>query len=838
MKKIIFNVLRKRIIYSKHFNKSKILFIMVLLSAFTYGQESKQIDKSNISFYGDLLFSNPSGEYVKSIKDDFKFNNSSYKLSSAGLELGLMYKYVGDFHKAINQYEKTKPHITNVLDALNVHLKIVEVYDEMDRDLYSEKITKYLKIADSIKKKENYSLNENYTLRLFFLKANNYYALKEYIKARAHYQELLDILGTDFHEQKVFILNNLGVLSMELSDLGKAEAYFQKAISISDNYSTPYENLGEVYLAQKKFAKSLEFCQKAISIVLDKNYKLKLTNEDLELVKEKHELLNHLLTKSKVLIAYYKHNNNTNYLEQALSVFKTADKLVDIIRFRSNENLSKLYWREKSALLYANAVEVSYLLNKVEDAYYFMERNKAILLLENISNQQAKSLAKLPDSISEREFELKQNVLLAENALYNAKGEEKKNFFRDSVYQSKSKYENFIAYLETNYSSYVDFKKNIKVLPYKDFKKKYAKKNNAVLHYIINDKRGYGLLTYNDGFEFFKIDDVGRLNSQIIKMIQLFKEKANASIVNKLSYQVFSQLIPNKIYSKLKTKNLTIIPDYTLQQFPFEALVINSDGTYFIEDNDIHYAYSMSYLDVKKDFSNKSKKDWLGMAPVSFHSTGLHKLPFSEGEVSKIKELIPKGTVFLKDQASKANWLEHFSQYKVHHLSTHADIDSTGNHWIAFADDKLYLKEIYATKNISDMLVLSACNTSVGELQKGEGVMSLTRGFFHSGVKSVVASLWEVNDISGKEILIDFYKELNKGITKSAALRNAKLNYLKDQKEVDISPFYWSTFIVIGDNSPINSTYTIFWILPIIGILILIIFIAILLTKKTVNLSF
>ena len=141
------------------------------------------------------------------------------------------------------------------------------------------------------------------------------------------------------------------------------------------------------------------------------------------------------------------------------------------------------------------------------------------------------------------------------------------------------------------------------------------------------------------------------------------------------------------------------------------------------------------------------------------------------------------------------------------------------------------LQDIYSMEKSANMVVLSACETSLGELIEGEGVMSLARGFFHSGANSVVSTQWKVNDKSSAEIVTTFYKQLKKGKSKSEALRNAKLAYLDKHSLTEASPYYWAPFVVLGDTSPMdigNGTNVYFPVL----LLTIIFLIAIVLYKK------
>lgn len=88
----------------------------------------------------------------------------------------------------------------------------------------------------------------------------------------------------------------------------------------------------------------------------------------------------------------------------------------------------------------------------------------------------------------------------------------------------------------------------------------------------------------------------------------------------------------------------------------------------------------------------------------------------------------------------------------------------------------------------------------------GEGVMSLARGFTYAGVPSIITSLWKADDLASKKIMLAFYEELKNGQPKDEALRKAKLRFLEQAEGTDKSlPYYWATFITIGDNTPIPS---------------------------------
>lgn len=124
--------------------------------------------------------------------------------------------------------------------------------------------------------------------------------------------------------------------------------------------------------------------------------------------------------------------------------------------------------------------------------------------------------------------------------------------------------------------------------------------------------------------------------------------------------------------------------------------------------------------------------------------------------------------------------------------------------------------EIQNTKLNSELIVLSACNTGVGDVLIGEGVASLACSFTYAGAKSVLISLWSIPDFSTAEIIHDFFNNL-KGTNKSIALRNAKIKYLEKADEHLSNPKFWAGLNISGDISIIKMENSRFWTLIILS---------------------
>ncbi|WP_339715969.1 CHAT domain-containing protein [uncultured Kriegella sp.] len=821
-------------------------------NAIAYTQKAvkikRNIDALHIDSLGQTLYNLG---FFQSMNDDFfQAIETNLKLADLGKtgdfyldanqQLSMLYLTIGDFYKALNRFnellflyrKKDKLNQEELLRFADLNLLIAETYAEMGYKENSNEIKTNLIRADSTLSKIK-EVPLVYRSSIDHTEGNRLAEIGNHLEAAERFRKVLVNAQFLDAENLSKVYNGLALSEIQLKMYDSALFNLSKAISLDPDYSLPYESLGDLYLAQNKYETGLTSYQKAIVYAIDKtravDYEDLFSLKDLELATEKTKLLNHVISKANGWLRYYHHDNNKSHLVQALETFALADRLTDIIRSESTEYQSKLFWREKGASLYMNAVEVCYLLDRPEDAYYYLERNKALLLLEDVSNEKAKDIAQLPDSVAKKEFDLKRAIFLSENELQlnSSKSSDEIEILREKVYANKRHYDQFNKALSIAFPKYANLKKKADILPYTDFKRTYASNEEVVLQYILNDEQGYGLLSSTERTIFFKIDDPHLLNEKIIslykKLTDFVASKKKIADYNRLSHEVFNALIPERVYQSIRGKKVTIVTDYILQQLPFEALVVNVDkNNYLIEEVETRYAYSMSYLDIKKNVIHNTENELLGIAPIQFSNVGLQKLAFSGAEVTEVEKIYP-GNSLLNGKATKSALLSALENYKIIHFSTHADVGQNGNPWIAFSDKKLFLNEIYATKNQADMVVLSACNTSLGELKKGEGSMSLARGFFHSGAKSVVASLWTINDKASKDLMVAFYKGLNEGLTKAAALRKAKINYIDTYRGTMISPSFWAALIVIGDNTPLvpNKAPTIPWFWPVIVMLIL-----------------
>lgn len=292
------------------------------------------------------------------------------------------------------------------------------------------------------------------------------------------------------------------------------------------------------------------------------------------------------------------------------------------------------------------------------------------------------------------------------------------------------------------------------------------------------------------------------------------------------------------VASQLK-KEVTIIPDVALSGFPFGALLATEPKNrkdvgsfhFFESDVRIDYVTSALFLQSLQVEKEQSATEIYAFAPfakrgidesenLSFRSVEkemqdiiidnvayFKPLPASKSEVEKIVKLT-KGTLFLDEEANISRLLAVLNKDNtILHLATHS-VNNMGNSkysYIAFSDDNTYgnflsLNDINLLKINSRLIVMSSCESGAGVIHSGEGVIGLTYGLLSAGAKSVISSLWVVDDKATQELMTDFYENLYKGQNTSKALHRAKLSLIQGSKKLYKHPFFWSAFNLYGQS--------------------------------------
>lgn len=284
-----------------------------------------------------------------------------------------------------------------------------------------------------------------------------------------------------------------------------------------------------------------------------------------------------------------------------------------------------------------------------------------------------------------------------------------------------------------------------------------------------------------------------------------------------------------------------VLPDAKLFYLNFEALP-DEQGQFLLHSKDIRYGLSIKVLQEQQRLQEKNahSKAILGMTPgflpslkehyaqrdsVHIDSSWLHYLqqPFLVHLAKKL-QAIPDCHSLIGQRATEHAFKTNNGAYAVLHLGTHGVLDDHSPMFskLVFAKDSvedgyLYTYEIFKQQFHTKLAVLSACNTGSGAMEDGSSVFSMAQAFTHAGCPASLMTLWEVDEKSTAQILTRFYQKLEEGLTKSQALRRAKVEYLSSVPIPLQRPYYWAGLVLYGDDSPVFEKNSIFgpmqWIL-------------------------
>ncbi|WP_299899931.1 CHAT domain-containing protein [uncultured Aquimarina sp.] len=783
---------------------------------------------------------------IKALKSAIPFKKKSLNIRAYNY-LANSYDILQDPYNAVEnrlQVFKYLDSKTDLQQLIDNHIKLAFSYRGFRDSLGGKKATQHLLTADSItdlisnpKKESTYLIKSNLGIQFY---ENNSKKLNLKTGIRYYKEALLISKQTSNKRHQCSSYYNLGLAHIDIDTI-LSKKYFDQSLNLVPHKPQLLKSIqfgyGKLAYKQEQYDKALSFYNSSIKGFLNNQNisdDLEPTLEDLNSVKKKSLLLEILKTKIKILNEQGIKTKNPKKYIQALKTLKIADQLIEIIITSDASYLTKLHWRDLASEIYIIGLEACYQANLLDKAFYLMEKNKALLLLQDLN----RSKEELPEVILEKELAFKNYIASLEEKKQGLSAQQQDSI-AILVFDKKTALGRFQDSIADDYPNHF-LAKEIPTLTSLSAIK--PQQNEIIIQYTMAERiayttpYGYGMMISNTGNQLFKLKGIDDILNNIKTLRRLlnqpFTTAENIITYRKTSNDIYNALFPEEIQATLKGKKVTIIPDHMLSMIPFEALVTDLDNsTYLIEDCEIDYAFSLTFRQQNAKISRKASQDFLGVAPVNF-SKGLTALQNSNKEITTANAFY-NGDLLLDQEATKENFIKKIKDYKILHLATHADASDSIAPWIAFRNSKLTDLELNSLQSQAELVVLSACNTSLGKISRGEGILSLARGFFKSGANTVIPSLWSTNDKATATITADFYKNLSEGQTKSAALRTAKLNYLHNNTDAEASPHYWASMILIGDTGTLLPQSNDLWMLWIGLVAVLLLYLVYFLVKKT-----
>ena len=764
------------------------------------------------------------------------------------------------YDNAIVSSEQNLKKVSGDIESFYTNL-LARIYTEIGN---SESADKYHKeTIDLIKKyygKESYDLGIEYLDYVSFLLSTERYndALyynqlaeqiieKYYTQKSTYYSEVMMHYADYYFSRQSEASALAGFNQKKKEDLQKALNYYQQAIiansqlfSDIDQFSNPQadEAISEIQMLAVLKKKAL--CYEALGDITFSN-----TTE------------------------------STRNFQAAFDAITVSTDLIHQIRTGFISEDSRIFLSENQESTFFDAVNICYKLYELTSdvayaykGYEFTEKSKSASFLAAVKDSKAQEFGEVPDSLINKGDILKLNISNYKEMLFEENQQADPDTQRIALYNSKlfqysEQYSKLVTYLEDYYPNYYSFKYGNEVVDINSVREK-LNQHDAIIEYLIqepdeNNNAGklFRFVITEDEFEFSAnnidntfVEDIENVYQFLTNPAYLHTGIDDYKLYSESSFELYSKLLGD-IKDELEGKQLTIIPDDKLSYIPFDALLTAMPDTskmnfrnlpYLVHDFSISYTYSTTLHYNYFEKGKEASKDLLAFAPnyinddrdvtdISTFRSGLSPLPAVEKEVEYISKFVTSD-IFKDEFAQEKDFKELASDYDILHLAMHTILNDTLPMYsrLAFAkptnnsgdDGWLNTSEIYNMQLQARMAVLSACNTGSGKLQKGEGVMSLARGFLYAGCPSIIMTLWEVEDESGALIMKDFYRMLSQGKSKDEALRLAKLSHIKSADPLKAHPHYWLGYVAVGNSEPLFTSKDLYFMLALFGIIILI----------------
>ena len=500
--------------------------------------------------------------------------------------------------------------------------------------------------------------------------------------------------------------------------------------------------------------------------------------------------------------------------------------------------------------LYTITGEYQYKVTALE----ISEKSKAAVLTEALYESRAREFSGIPQDLLNKEQQLKEQLVAYETAL---EGEYQTNLRKDTpkyrelekkYFAVSDEYQRLIEHFEQNYNKYYQLKYRYPQVSLQEIQKNIPA-NTTIVEYFVGDKNIYIFIIRANEFEALDIPKEQAFETtveQFHNSIKMIEEKAFVD----LSQKLFQKLMAPVTEYIPRTGKLVVIPHGSLYLIPFETFISSprknngnfSDLDYLVKRYDFSYHYSARlWLYSRDNPQEETTRRFIGFAPIfsdqpqegyiidtsTLRSGGpddddsrsfvIHKdlfseLPATERELRNIIDMF-KGSsgdamgYFHKQATEDAFKSLNMEQYSFVHIATHSlkNMSNPAMSGLIFArpddddlknDGILFSSEAYNLNLKAKLIVLSSCESGIGKLINGEGMMAMHRGFFYSGAQNIIFSLWKIEDKATSTLMVEFYKNILKKFRFPSALRRAKLEMIKNPYTA--FPKYWSGFILLG----------------------------------------
>ena len=642
-------------------------------------------------------------------------------------------------------------------------------------------------------------------------------------------------------------IQGLGNVCLSLGEICKKEGNYKEAKENFSNALTFYEKIGNPIGMGIVWAKRGEVCMNEGN-----------SQEALEYYKKAQlffEKINDLSSQGNVIFSQAEAYEKLNQTQNAIDSYKKSLEFIEDVRSNIGSIESKQSYFEKYASWYVHAAAFMFKNGSNSGGFKTLESMKARAFLDMLAERNqgleqglSSELINKRDSLRNRKSALQKQLI----EMYGGSDEEFTKIEKE-ITQLDIAYKFVVGEMrrESPKAASILYPRPVEL---SELQSK-LKTNECVLEYLIGDSAAFCSVITKDSFNVVELKQPGsksfRYSALYGELIYSWLSRVRAEQPPPLNTRLYDLLI-KPVERYIQGKDLLIIPDGILYYFPFEAMIC-FDGkgfSYLINKHKIKYFQSSSLLvelregkatrgngffgigDPVFDYANyKAEKQEYGtirgdtlvpLLPSIERGKAFSIFPRLVGSgieiavAAKIFAEAGKDTMLYKrTEATEENLKKaDLSKYGYIHFSTHG-LASPEFQLLALSnlpgmsDDGFFtIDEFMGLRLNAQLVVMSACQTGLGKLHRGEGMSGLTRAAMFAGSDAALSSLWSVSDVSTTKFMIQFYKYMIiDKMSKSEALRQTKLDFLnKNESFTTVNeihyirdPYFWSAFVMYGE---------------------------------------
>ncbi|WP_424101985.1 tetratricopeptide repeat protein [Moorena producens] len=699
--------------------------------------------------------------------------------------LGLVYDSLGQYRKAIEFHQQSLSLKRELQDRQGEAYSLNNlglVYDSLGHyqqaiEFHQQSLSRFRELED--RQGEAASLNNL---------GNAYFSLGQYRKAIEFHQQSLS-LSRELKNRQVEAdsLGNLGNAYDRLGQYRKAIEFHQQHLALAkeleERQGEAYSlnNLGLVYGSLGQYRKAIEFHQQSLSL-----------SRELENRRVEADSLGNLGVAYRQLGQYRK----------AIEFYKQAIKVTESIQGDIKVEEFKTSYASQQVDTYERLINLLWNQKDFETAFNYVERARAKAFLDQLANGRVDFRAGADSKLLEREQDLKAEINALSQELITLRNAPKNQWDNDRIAETEKNrtalqkdFQDLLVELKVQ-SPEIASLKTVDVASLPEIQS-LLDADTTLVEYFVTDERTLAFIITRNSFHTVPLNVT---RQQLTEELTLFQDFADLDQPHPLELKHLHDWLIVPLQPHLNTTTITIVPHSILHYLPFAAL---TDGKQYLSDN--YALLSLPSASILRYLPDKGKSTTGSLLALGDPTIpGLSPLTHAQNEVETIAQLF-KTKALVGKAATESALRSRAKQSGIIHLAVHGEYNLRNPLFSAIRlledtehDGSLEVHEVYGLDlTNTNLVVLSACQTKIGELSRGDEVVGLTRAFLYAGTPTIIASLWNVDDAATGLLMKQFYSHWQGGMrmNKAEALQQAQ----KDLRETYPHPYYWAAFSLTGD---------------------------------------